>query len=276
MFGSMKDRITLNNGKKMPCLGLGVYKASEGGEVESAIQYALAIGYRLIDTAAIYYNESGVGKAVKDSNVERSEIFITTKLWNDRHGFDEAIKAFEESLNRLYMDNVDLYLMHWPVGGKIVETWRAFEKLYKEGRAQSIGVSNFLEHHLDEIINATDIVPAVNQIEFHPYLQQQTLVDYCKDKGIAVEAWSPIARGRVLDDAVVVGLAKKYNKTPAQIVLRWAYQLGVVTIPKSVRKERIKENASIFDFEIEFGDMKKIENLDRGENGRFGAHPDRF
>ena len=272
----MKDRITLNNGKKMPCLGLGVYKASEGGEVESAIQYALAIGYRLIDTAAIYYNESGVGKAVKDSNVVRSEIFITTKLWNDRHGFDEAIKAFEESLNRLYMDNVDLYLMHWPVGGKIVETWRAFEKLYKEGRAQSIGVSNFLEHHLDEIINATDIVPAVNQIEFHPYLQQQTLVDYCKDKGIAVEAWSPIARGRVLDDAVVVGLAKKYNKTPAQIVLRWAYQLGVVTIPKSVRKERIKENASIFDFEIEFGDMKKIENLDRGENGRFGAHPDRF
>lgn len=276
MFGSIKDRITLNNGKKMPYIGLGVYKAREGGELETAIQYALQIGYRLIDTAAIYYNEGGVGKAVQDSNVERSDIFITTKLWNDRHGYDEAIKAFEESLNRLQMDYVDLYLIHWPVGGKIVETWKAFEKLYKEGRAQSIGVSNFLEHHLDEIIYEANIIPSVNQIEFHPYLQQKSLVNYCREKGIVVEAWSPIARGRVLDDPVVVGLAKKYNKTPAQIVLRWAYQLGVVTIPKSVHRERIKENASIFDFEIALVDMEKIENLDKGENGRFGAHPDRF
>jgi diketogulonate reductase-like aldo/keto reductase len=276
MYGSIKDTITLNNGKKMPCLGLGVYKASEGGEVEEAIKYALKIGYRLFDTAAIYFNETGVGKAINHSAVARNEIFVTTKLWNDRHGFNETLKAFNESINKLNMDYVDLYLIHWPVGGKIVETWKAFEKLFNEGRTLSIGVSNFLEHHLNDLIDSAEIMPAVNQIEFHPYLQQKSLVNYCKNKGIVVEAWSPLARGRVFCDPTIEDLAKKYGKTPAQIILRWAYQLGVVIIPKSVHQNRIKENATIFDFKIEYDDMKKIESLDKGEEGRFGAHPDNF
>lgn len=276
MYGSIKDTITLNNGRKIPCLGLGLYKASEGGEVEEAIKYALNIGYRLFDTAAIYFNESGVGKAINSSTIVRNEIFITTKLWNDRHGFNETLKAFDESINKLNMDYVDLYLIHWPVGGKIIETWKAFEKLYNEGRALSIGVSNFLEHHLNEFIDSVEIMPAVNQIEFHPYLQQKSVVNYCKSKGIIVEAWSPLARGRVFCDPTIKSLARKYSKSHAQIILRWAYQLGVVIIPKSVHQNRIKENASIFDFKIEYDDMEKIESLDKGEEGRFGAHPDKF
>lgn len=276
MFGSIKDCVTLNNGKMMPLLGLGVYKASEGGEIEEAIKYALNIGYRLIDTAAIYFNEAGVGRAVSESSVPRSEIFITTKLWNDRHGFNEALKAFEESLKKLTMNYVDLYLIHWPVGRKIKETWKAFEKLYKEGLVKSIGVSNFLEHHLNELIEYAEILPSVNQVELHPYLQQKELVHYCISKGIIIEAWSPLARGRVFDDPIILMLAKKYGKTPAQIILRWAYQLGIVIIPKSVHQSRIKENASIFDFQIEESDMKKIETLDKGEKGRLGPHPDKF
>jgi diketogulonate reductase-like aldo/keto reductase len=276
MFGSIKDRITLNDGNKMPRLGLGVYKAKDGEEVESAVTFALKIGYRLIDTAAIYFNEMGVGNAVNQSKIPRNEIFITTKLWNDKHGFNEALQAFYESLKKLSMDYVDLYLIHWPVGAKIKETWKAFEKLHKEGFTRSIGVSNFLEHHLKDLIHYAEIVPSVNQIEFHPYLQQKELVNYCKNKGIIVEAWSPLARGRLFDDPVILMLSEKYGKTPAQIILRWAYQLDIVTIPKSVHERRIKENASIFDFNIEENDMKKIEALDRGEKGRFGPHPDSF
>ena len=276
MSGSIKDSMTLNNGREIPCVGLGVYKANEGGEVEGAITYALSIGCRLIDTAAVYYNEAGVGKAVNNISVPRSDIFITTKLWNDRHGFHEAQKAFEESLERLNMTYVDLYLIHWPVDEKIGDTWKAFEKLYNEGRALSIGVSNFLEHHLNDLINTAEILPSVNQIEFHPYLQQKELVNFCKSKGIIIEAWSPLARGRVLGDPIILSLSKKYGKTPAQVILRWAYQSGIVVIPKSVHQSRIKENVSIFDFKIEESDMEEIERLDKGEKGRFGAHPDKF
>lgn len=276
MFGSIKDSITLNNGIEMPRLGLGVYKAKEGGEVEGAITYALNIGYRLIDTAAVYHNEAGVGKAVNNSRVPRNEIFITTKLWNDRHGFNEALKAFEESMKRLDMAYVDLYLIHWPVGEKVEDTWKAFERLYSEDRAKSIGVSNFLIHHLNKLMKTSKTLPAVNQIEFHPYLQQKELVNFCKSEGIIVEAWSPLARGRVLDDPIILEISKKYGKTPAQVILRWAYQSGIVVIPKSVHQNRIKENANIFDFQIEENDIREIEKLDKGEKGRFGPHPDKF
>ena len=269
--------VTLNNGIEMPVLGLGVWKAEEGPEVEQAVLHALECGYRLIDTAAIYGNEAGVGKAIRESGVPREEIFLTTKLWTSDQGFDSAKRAFEASLERLGLDYVDLYLIHWPNprGGKFVETWRAMEELYANTRMQAIGVSNFKPAHLEELLKTASVVPAVNQIELHPKLQQHETREYCAKQQIQVESYSPIMRAdNLLNDPVLTALADKHQKTPAQIVLRWHVQSGLVAIPKSVTPARIEENISIFDFELEDEDMAKITAMN--EDKRIGADPDTF
>jgi diketogulonate reductase-like aldo/keto reductase len=270
----ISEAVELANGVKMPWLGLGVYKAKEGEEVEQAVKAALRIGYRSIDTAAFYDNEEGVGRAVRESGVSREELFITTKVWNTDQGYDSTLAAFEASLRRLGMEYVDLYLIHWPVKGKYKETWRALETLYREGRVRAIGVSNFQVHHLEDLMADAEIKPMVNQVEFHPFLTQETLRAFCRKEGIQLEAWSPLMRGEVMNVPEIVELSKKYGKTPAQIVLRWDLQHGVVTIPKSVREERIRENADLFDFELSAEDMAKLDALNR--NHRFGPDPDNF
>src|SRR5690606_2008460 len=270
----ISEAVELATGAKMPWLGLGVYKAKEGEEVEQAVKAALRIGYRSIDTAAFYDNEEGVGRAVRESGVSREELFITTKVWNTDQGYDSTLAAFEASLRRLGMEYVDLYLIHWPVKGKYKETWRALETLYREGRVRAIGVSNFQVHHLEDLMADAEIKPMVNQVEFHPFLTQETLRAFCRKEGIQLEAWSPLMRGEVMNVLEIVELSKKYGKTPAQIVLRWDLQHGVVTIPKSVREERIRENADLFDFELSAEDMAKLDALNR--NHRFGPDPDNF
>ncbi|WP_304457952.1 aldo/keto reductase [Alicyclobacillus sendaiensis] len=269
----VQDTVTLNNGVKMPWLGLGVYKAQAGDEVEQAIRFAFEAGYRHIDTAAFYANEESVGKAVRESGLPRSEVFVTTKVWNTDQGYDQTLRAFEASLKRLGFEYVDLYLVHWPVSGKYRETWRALERIYDEKLARAIGVSNFQIHHLEDILAHSNVVPAVNQVEYHPLLTQEPLRQFCRDHGIQLEAWSPIMRGN-LDIPVLQELAEKYHKTPAQIVLRWDLQNEVVTIPKSVRRERIFENADLFDFSLSDEDMQRINALNR--NHRFGPDPDTF
>ncbi|RNA67886.1 aldo/keto reductase [Alteribacter keqinensis] len=271
---SIHERTTLNNGVKMPWLGLGVYKAEDGREVINTIKEAVSAGYRSIDTAAIYENEEGVGEAIRQVNVPREELFITTKVWNDRHGYDEAIKAFEESREKLGVDVIDLYLIHWPVTGKFTETWKALEHLYKEGRVRAIGVSNFNIHHLETLLEEAEIVPAVNQMEYHPLLALPELHAFCKEKGIQLEAWSPLTRGRIFDDPIIRSIAEKHGKSPAQIILRWDLQNEVVTIPKSVTPSRIRENAAIFDFELDQEDMDKINSMNK--NHRFSGDPDTF
>ncbi|MBN2910327.1 aldo/keto reductase [Polycladomyces sp. WAk] len=258
----------------MPWLGLGVWRAQEGGEVENAVKTAIRIGYRSIDTAAMYGNEAGVGRAVRESGVRREELFITTKVWNTDQGYDSTLAAFEASLQRLGIDYVDLYLIHWPVAGKYKETWKALEKIYRDGRARAIGVSNFQVHHLEDLMADAEIKPMVNQVEFHPYLTQVELREYCSQHGIQVEAWRPLMKGEVANVPEIRELAVKYGKTPAQIVLRWNLQHGVVTIPKSVSESRIRENANLFDFELSQEDMAKLDGLNR--NQRFGPDPDNF
>lgn len=256
----------------MPWLGLGVFRAEDGKEVENAVITALQNGYRSIDTAAVYQNEKGVGEGIKNSGVPRDKIFLTSKVWNSDQGYKTTLKAFEESLNRLQTDYLDLYLIHWPKGKLSVETWKAMEELYGKGAIRAIGVSNFLVHHLKEFLPECNLVPAVNQVEFHPGLIQPELLDYCQTKGIQTEAWSPIMKGKVNDIPVLQALAVKYGKTPVQVVLRWDIQKGVVAIPKSVNPERIVSNADIFDFELTDEDMAKIDRLDN--NKRIGPHPD--
>ena len=268
----ISSKVILNNGVEMPWFGLGVFLSNEGEEVETAVKVALQNGYRHIDTAAIYKNERGVGKAIKESGVPREEIFITSKVWNTDQGYKTTLAAYEASLERLQMDYLDLYLIHWPKGKRSVESWKALEELYAKGRVRAIGISNFLEHHLDEFLPECKIIPAVNQYEFHPELMQPGLLEYCRRKGIQPEAWSPIMKGRVNDVPVMQELAAKYGKTPVHIVLRWDIQKGVVTIPKSVTPERIISNANIFDFELSEEDMAKIDRLDK--NARIGGHPD--
>ncbi|CAG5079882.1 Glyoxal reductase,related to aryl-alcohol dehydrogenases [Thermobacillus xylanilyticus] len=270
---SIQDTTVLNNGVRMPWLGLGVFQVAEGEEVRNAVRWAIEEGYRSIDTAAGYRNETGVGQAIRESGVPREELFITTKLANSDQGYESTLRAFEESRRKLGVDYIDLYLIHWPGRDKYKETWRAFEKLYNEGYIRAIGVSNFQIHHLESLKETSGIIPAVNQVEFHPLLTQKELLDYCKREGIQLEAWSPIMKGN-LDLPVLQELAAKYGKTPAQIVLRWDLELGVVTIPKSVRRERIAENADIFDFELSEEDIRAIDALNK--NHRFGPHPDEF
>lgn len=231
-------------------------------------------GYRHIDTASIYKNEAGVGEGIRQSGISRQELFVVSKVWNDDQGYESTLKAYEDSLNRLQLDYLDLYLVHWPVAGKFKETWRAMEYLYREKRVRAIGVSNFLQHHLEDLLADAETVPMVNQMEFHPYLVQQDLIDFCNKNTIQYEAWSPLMQGHIFEMEIMKELAQKYNRTIAQIVLRWDLQKGVVTIPKSSKKERIISNADIFNFELAPEDVKLLDGLDRGK--RFGPDPDNF
>ncbi|MFI9227352.1 aldo/keto reductase [Streptomyces rimosus] len=273
---SKVPHITLNNGVAMPQLGYGVWQVPDD-EAFTAVGNALEAGYRSIDTAAIYGNEEGTGKALAASGIARDELFVTTKLWNDAQGYDSTLRAFDESLNKLGLEYVDLYLIHWPLPaqGTFVDTYRAFEKIYEEGRAKAIGVSNFQPAHLERLLGETSVVPAVNQIELHPRLQQSEARAFHARHGIATEAWSPLGQGKdLLTDATVTRLAEKHGRTPAQIVLRWHLQLGNVVIPKSVTPSRIKENIDVFGFELDDADMAEIAALDSGT--RLGPDPDAF
>ena len=261
----------LNNGVKMPWLGLGVFKTQDGEEVINAVKDAVAAGYRSIDTAAVYQNEKGVGQAIRECGIPRHELFITTKVWNSDQGYEATLQAFENSRKKLGLDYLDLYLVHWAVEDKYRETWKALIHLYQEGAVKAIGVSNHQIAHIKQLIEDTGVVPAVNQVECHPLLTQKELLKYCQQQGIQFEAWSPLIRGN-LDNQILLNLADKYGKTPAQIVLRWDIQNKIVTIPKSVHKERIIENSQIFDFELNPEDMKEIDSMN--ENKRLGPDPD--
>ncbi|GJM30571.1 MAG: glyoxal reductase [Cyclobacteriaceae bacterium] len=274
MIQSIHDTVTLHNGVDMPWFGLGVFESKDGAEVQQAIQWALEAGYRSFDTASVYGNEKGVGQALKNCGIPRDQIFLTTKVWNTDQGFDSTVSAFEASLERLQQEYIDLYLVHWPVQEKYKDTWRALEYLYNQKRVRSIGVSNFLVHHLKDLLTDCEIKPMVNQVEFHPRLSQPTLLDFCQSEKIQVEAWSPIMRGKVLEIPELLEISKKYEKTPVQVALRWDLQHGVVTIPKSAQQQRIISNSEIFDFELSREDMAAIDQLDRGE--RVGPDPDNF
>uniref|UniRef100_UPI00313CEABB aldo/keto reductase n=2 Tax=Bacillus sp. OTU2372 TaxID=3043858 RepID=UPI00313CEABB len=271
MTKSLLSTTTLNNGVKMPWLGFGVFKVQEGEEVVNSVKTALEVGYRSIDTAAIYQNEEGVGKAIAESNVPREELFVTTKVWNGDQGYESTLAAFQTSLNKLGLDYLDLYLIHWPVPSKglYVETWKALEKLYKDGRVRAIGVSNFNVNHLEDLLANCEIKPMVNQVEYHPVFNQKELHDFCKKNEIQLEAWSPLMQGSLLNDPVLVEIANKYNKSTAQVILRWDIQTGVVTIPKSIKPHRIAENADIFDFELTQEDLNQISTLNQNQR-QFG------
>lgn len=273
---SLQSTTTLHNGVKMPWFGLGVFKVEEGSEVVNSVLAAIKAGYRSIDTAAVYGNEEGVGKAIAECGVSREELFITSKVWNADQGYDETISAFEESLRKLQLDYLDLYLIHWPVPaqGKYIDTWKALEELYKDGKIRAIGVSNFKEHHLQDLIDQAEVKPMVNQVEYHPRLTQESLHKFCKKHQIQLEAWSPLMQGQLLDEPMLVEIAQKYNKSTAQIILRWDLQNEVVTIPKSIKPHRIEENANIFDFTLSEDDMKKISSLNQDK--RVGPDPDEF
>lgn len=271
---SLQDAATLHNGVKMPWLGLGVYKVPEGDEAINSVNAAIQLGYRSIDTAAMYENEEGIGKAIKEAGVPREELFITTKVWNTDQRNDTVLEAFERSIKKLDMDYVDLYLIHWPVKEKYKQSWKVLENLYKEGRVWAIGVSNFNIHHLEDLMSVAEIKPMVNQVEFHPLLTQLELRDYCRKQEIQVEAWAPLGQGRLLDHPVLQEIASAHHKSIAQVILRWDIQNKVVTIPKTVNESRMMENANIFDFSLSENDMEKINALN--ENRRFGADPDNF
>jgi diketogulonate reductase-like aldo/keto reductase len=259
----LTSKVRLNNGVEMPVLGLGTWQTPDGNAAYQAVRDALEIGYRLIDTAAAYGNEASVGRAVRESGLPRKEVFVTTKLWNDRHGYDECLRACEESLKRLGLDYVDLYLIHWPSGGRRKETWEAMIKLMEDGKCRSIGVSNFTIMHLEEILATSDVVPMVNQVEFTPFLYQRELLSYCRSHTIQVEAYSPLTHGRSLGEEPIASIARRYGKTTAQLLLRWDIQHGLVTIPKSTHRARIEENAQVFDFALSDEDMRRLDSLDR-------------
>ncbi|MFF3513528.1 aldo/keto reductase [Streptomyces sp. NPDC004129] len=268
--------IILNNGVEMPQLGFGVWQVPDD-EAESAVATALEAGYRSIDTAAIYGNEEGVGKALATSGIPRQDLFITTKLWNSDHGYDSTLRAFDTSLAKLGLEYVDLYLIHWPLPsrGTFVDTYKALEAIYADGRAKAIGVSNFLPEHLRTLIEETSVIPAVDQIELHPHLQQHAAREYHAEQGIATEAWSPLGQGKgLLEVPAIVAIAQKHNRTPAQVVLRWHLQLGNIVIPKSVTPSRIRENIDVFDFTLDTEDMAAISALN--EDRRIGPDPATF
>ncbi|TVP85403.1 MAG: aldo/keto reductase [Alkalicoccus sp.] len=260
------EYVTLNNGLTMPKLGFGVWQV-ENDEAEKAVKNAVKTGYRSIDTAMIYKNEEGVGRALKAIDVPREEMFITTKVWNADQGYDNTIKAFEASLERLGLDYVDMYLIHWPVPehDNYVETYQAMEKLYELGRVKAIGVCNFDQNHLERLLEECSVTPAVNQVECHPFLAQNELKDFCRSNDIFIEAWSPLMQGgEVLNHPVIQSIADDHSKTGAQVILRWHLQNDSIVIPKSVTPERIKENIDVFDFELSDSEMDLINNLDRG------------
>ena len=266
--------ITLNNGSVIPQLGLGTYKMGDDATVYNAVRTAIDAGYRHIDTAAFYQNEAPIGKAIRESGIAREEFFVTTKLWGEDILSNQIEKAFDRSLQALDLGYMDLYLVHWPVKGQVASTWEVMEKLYAEGNTKAIGVSNHLQHHLEEILGRASVKPVVNQIEHHPYLTSDALVQWCADQQIVCQAWSPLAstKAPLLEESVLSELGEKYGKSAAQIVLRWNIQYGVITIPKSVTPSRIAENIDIFDFELTAEDMAAVHGLN-GDR-RLGIHPD--
>lgn len=271
----LQSTLRLNNGVEIPRLALGVFQVPDDGAAD-AVRWALEAGYRHIDTAAIYGNEAGVGRGIRESGVKREEIFLTTKLWNDDMRKGRQREAFEESLEKLGVDYVDLYLIHWPVADKFVPSWKVMETLYKEGRVRAIGVSNFQTHHLEALLPQAEVVPAVNQIELHPLLTQEPLAAYCRKLGIEIEAWSPLGGtgGNLMEHATIQALAAKYGKSPAQLIIRWDLQRDIITLPKSSHRERIIQNTDVYDFEITPQDMAAIGALN--QNHRTGADPDTF
>lgn len=263
----------LCNGVKMPSIGFGTYKSGSEDETARIVKYALDIGYRHIDTASFYGNEVGVGKGLKESRVNREDIFLVTKLWNDDHGYEKTIKAFNKSLEKLQVEYIDLYLIHWP--NKLnSKTWRAFEYLYSIGKVKAIGVCNFKIGHLEELRKSAKIMPMVNQIEVHPLSSKNNMLNYCNENNIQLVAWSPIMRGKIFSSELIMGLSEKYKKTIAEIVLRWHIQRGVIPIPKSSNEERIKENFDIFDFELTKEDMHDIDSLNEGDNVSVSGVPE--
>jgi diketogulonate reductase-like aldo/keto reductase len=263
--------VTLNNGVEMPVLGLGVWQAETGKECRQAVLWALEAGYRHIDTARIYGNEKDVGAAIRESGLPREEIFVTTKLWNNDQGYEKALRAFDHSLSALGLDYIDLYLIHWPASGTRDDSWRALQRILEEKKARAIGVSNYTDRHLAELLSWADVVPAVDQVEFSPFLYQADLLEYCRGHGIQLEAYSPLTRGRQLKDAKLVELARRAGHTPAQVLIRWALQHDLVVIPKSVRRDRILENAAVFDFSLSAEDMAALDALH--ESHRFAWDP---
>jgi len=264
----------LVNGVEMPYLGLGVWQTKDGDQVVNAVKWAIEAGYRHIDTAAIYQNELGVGRGVHESGIDRSDIFITSKVWNSDQGYDSTLRAFDNSLKKLGTDYLDLYLIHWPVAGKYKDTWKALEYLYQQKRVKAIGVSNFLKHHLEDLLPVVEFIPMVNQLEFHPYLLQQELQDYCVSHQIQYEAWSPLMQGKAFEIEAFKDIAEKYDKSVAQLLIRWNLQKGIITIPKSSNQERIVQNTDVFDFHISDEDIRSIDALDCNE--RVGPDPDNF
>ena len=276
---NINDTYTLNNGLEIPCVGFGTFKSTDNGSAD-AIKMAIQAGYKYLDTASFYHNEKFVAQAVKDSGIKREELYLVTKAWKTQMGYKEVQRAFEESLKKLETDYVDLYLIHWPVpevgyqGWKQldIDTWKALEELYAEGKVKGIGVSNFLPHHLENLLQHTDVKPVVNQIEFHPGYTQEATVEYCQQNDILVQAWSPLGRTRVLNAPFLVELAEKYDVSTARLCIRYAIQRGVLPIPKASSMERIKENQKVFDFEISKEDMYRISTLP--QMGWSGLHPD--
>lgn len=272
-MGSEQTTTTLGDGVEIPRIGLGVLRVP-ADEAQRSVRTALENGYRSIDTAAVYGNEDGVGRGLLESGVPRDEVFVTTKVWNTNHGYQETLDAFDKSVKRLGLDYVDLYLIHWPMVsiGRIPETWRALQEIKRQGRARSIGVSNFLVKHLEQLAKDSDEVPSVNQIELHPHMQQNELRAYHQAYGIATEAWSPLGQGQVLEDSTLTRIAARHSRSVAQVVLRWHLQLGNVAIPKSSNPERIRQNINVFDFALTGDDMQAIALIN--QDRRIGSHPD--
>ncbi|MDF9763116.1 diketogulonate reductase-like aldo/keto reductase [Peribacillus simplex] len=272
MITNIGEMITLHNGVQMPQLGFGVFKVKNGNETVESVKKAIEVGYCAIDTAAIYGNEEGVGQAIRECGVPREKLFITSKVWNTEQGYETTLKAFDDSLNRLGLEYLDLYLIHWPGKDKYLETWRALEKLHKDGKVKSIGVSNFHVHHLENLLANSKVKPVVNQIELHPLLTQVEIREYCAKHEIKVESWSPLGRGNLLEEPTINHIAKKHGKSSAQVLIRWHLQNDLVVIPKSITPSRIEENAQVFDFSLSLNEMNQIDALNKNE--RFGSNPD--
>ncbi len=264
--------VALHGDVDIPLLGFGTFKVKDGEDIEQAVATALDLGYRHIDTAMIYHNEEGVGRAVAASGIDRAEIFVTTKVWNSDQGYEPTLAGIDASLERLGMDYVDLYLVHWPKPEHTVETWRAMEEIQATGKARAIGVSNFLTHHLDLLLENANVVPSINQIQLHPHLQSPDLVEYCDERGIVIEAWGPLKQGLIMDDPELSAIAATHGVTVPQVVLRWMLQRGIVAIPKSVTPFRIAQNADLYGFELSADEMATINAMDRDD--RVGPHPD--